>query len=192
MANLPSDRPELEFMIKLHEGGGFSGLLAHGQIAAGDELSVTGRYGVFTLRASSPRRILFIGGGAGMAPILSPLRSMRESGVARPAAYCYGARRPYDLSHLDELEQLVRDLRDFTFVPALSEPTDDVGWTGETGLITDVVDRMEDDLADVDARATVYEDVTVDVQPDPARWLSQGRSTPSRTGRAATRRSGRP
>ena len=41
---------------------------------------------------------------------------------------------------------------DFTFVPALSEADDDDGWDGESGLITDVVDRLEgDDLADVDA-----------------------------------------
>jgi len=151
MANLPSNAPDLEFMIKLYEGGHFSGLLADETIAEGEHLSLTGPYGVFTLRASSPRRLLFIGGGAGMAPILSLLRSMREAGVERPAAYYYGARRPKDLFHLEELEELVRDLPAFTFVPALSEPSDDHGWTGETGLITDVVDRMEDDLAEVDA-----------------------------------------
>ena len=74
MANLPGDGV-LEFMIKLYPGGRFSGLLEDGSIKPGDELEVTGPYGVFTLRASSPRRLLFIGGGAGMAPILSLLRS---------------------------------------------------------------------------------------------------------------------
>jgi propane monooxygenase reductase subunit len=86
-----------------------------------------------------------------MAPILSLLRSMRESGTERPATYYYGVRRPGDLFHLEELEGLVRDLHDLTFVPALSEPLDDDGWTGETGLVTDVVERLEDDLAEVDA-----------------------------------------
>jgi propane monooxygenase reductase subunit len=151
MANLPADAPDLEFMIKLYEGGRFSGLLADESIKADDELSLTGPYGVFTLRASSPRRLLFIGGGAGMAPILSLLRSMRETGVERPAAYYYGARRTPDLFHLEELEQLVQDLPAFTFVPALSEAQDGDGWTGETGLVTDVVDRLEGDLAEVDA-----------------------------------------
>jgi propane monooxygenase reductase component len=151
MANTPSDSGELEFMIKLYPGGRFSGLLDDGSVKPGDTLSITGPYGVFTLRASSPRRLLFIGGGAGMAPILSLLRSMREARVERPAVYYYGARRPPDLFHLAELEELVRDLPDFAFVPALSEPLDDDGWAGETGLITDVVDRMEDDVAEVDA-----------------------------------------
>jgi propane monooxygenase reductase subunit len=105
---------------------------------------VTGPYGVFTLRASSPRRLLFIGGGAGMAPILALLRSMRQSGSQREAAYYYGARSEADLFHLAELAELP-----CAFVPALSQ--DSNGWSGETGLITDVVDRLEGDLAEVDA-----------------------------------------
>jgi propane monooxygenase reductase subunit len=151
MANLPSESGELEFMIKLYPGGRFSGLLADDAIKPGDEISVTGPYGVFTLRTSSPRRLLFIGGGAGMAPILCLLRAMCEAGVERPATYYYGARRPTDLFHQEHLEELVRELPDFAFVPALSESLEDDGWSGETGLITDVVERLEDDLAEVDA-----------------------------------------
>src|SRR3954452_5604706 len=84
MANLPSDDGRLEFMIKLYPGGHFSGLLADGTLKAGDELELTGPYRVFTLRESD-RPLVFIGGGAGMAPILSLLRSMAETGVTRPA-----------------------------------------------------------------------------------------------------------
>jgi propane monooxygenase reductase component len=150
MANLGTEAGELEFMIKRYPGGRFSGLLAGG-LAVGDELEVTGPYGVFTLRSSSPRRIVFIGGGAGMAPILCLLRSMAEAGVDRPAVYYYGARTATDLFHLDELATLAERLPEFTFVPALSEAADGDGWSGETGLITDVVERLEDDLAEVDA-----------------------------------------
>ena len=135
---------ELEFMIKLYPGGRFSGLLADGAIKPGDELTVTGPYGVFTLRSSSPRRLLFIGGGAGMAPILSLLRSLSESGSDREATYYYGARTEADLFHLQELSGLPCG-----FVPACSE--DSNGWTGEAGLITDVVDRLEGDVTEVDA-----------------------------------------
>jgi len=134
----------LEFMIKAYPGGKFSGLLEDGSVKAGDELDVTGPYGVFTLRPSSPRRLLFIGGGAGMAPILSLLRSMQETGSAREAAYYYGARTENDLFHLQEIAELPCG-----FVPALSE--DSNGWKGESGLITDVVDRLEGDVAEVDA-----------------------------------------
>jgi propane monooxygenase reductase subunit len=146
MANLPSDDGRLEFMIKLYPGGHFSGLLADGTLKVGDELEVTGPYGVFTLR-DTERPIVFIGGGAGMAPILSLLRSMVDLGVTRPAVYYYGAREEQDLFHLEELTELEQLLPEFRFVPALS----DAEWEGETGLITDVVERLEEDLAAVDA-----------------------------------------
>jgi propane monooxygenase reductase subunit len=147
MANLPTEDGLLEFMIKLYPGGRFSSLLADGQLAVGDELEVRGPYGVFTLRNHSVRPLLFVGGGAGMAPILSLLRSLVEQQSERPAVYYYGAREQQDLFHLDELSGLAEQLPDMRFVPALSH--DD--WDGETGLITEVVDRGELDLADVDA-----------------------------------------
>jgi len=146
MANRPSDDGRLEFMIKLYPGGKFSSLLADGVLEVGDELDVTGPYGVFTLRETD-RPILFIGGGAGMAPILSLLRTMAEQGVARPAVYYYGAREEQDLFHLEELTELQTMLPAFRFVPALS----DSDWDGETGLITDVVERYEKGLDGVDA-----------------------------------------
>jgi propane monooxygenase reductase subunit len=142
MAGLDPD--VLEFMIKLYPGGRFSGLLGDGSIKPGDELEITGPYGVFTLRSNSPRRLLFIGGGAGMAPILSLLRSLQATGTEREAVYYYGARSAADLFHLEQLAALPAG-----FVPALSEDAN--GWDGETGLITDVVERLEPDIAEVDA-----------------------------------------
>jgi propane monooxygenase reductase component len=147
MAGLPSDRGRLEFMIKLYPGGRFSGLLADGELAEGDELEIRGPYGVFTLRNSSTRPLLFIGGGAGMAPILSLLRALVEQGSTRAAVYYYGAREKQDLFHLEEMTALADALSDFRFVPALSHQR----WEGASGLITDVVDRSERDLTGVDA-----------------------------------------
>jgi propane monooxygenase reductase subunit len=151
MANLPGDDGRLEFMIKLYPGGRFSGLLENGGIAVGDTLTVKGPYGVFTLREHSERPLLFIGGGAGMAPILSLLRSLAERGSERAGAYYYGARTEADLFHLDELEALCGAIAGFRFVPALSESDRSTAWEGEAGLITDVVHRSERDLAEVDA-----------------------------------------
>ena len=142
MAN--TDPDTLEFMIKHYEGGKFSGLLSDGSIKPGDEIEVTGPYGVFTLRPSSPRRLLFIGGGAGMAPILSLLRALNRDGSERDRSYYYGARTEADLFHLEELGRL-----QCAFVPALSEESN--GWAGEKGLITEVVERLEADIEDVDA-----------------------------------------
>lgn len=151
MANLPSDPPgELEFMIKVYPDGKFSSLLSSGSLKEGDEVEVTGPYGVFTLRKNSDRPLLFIGGGAGMAPILALLRSLAERGETRPAVYYYGARGPKDLFHQEELAELEQRLPSFRFVPALSE-CDEEEWSGERGLITDVVVRSEQELGEVDA-----------------------------------------
>ena len=82
-----------------------------------------------------------------MAPVMSLLRSMAEKGTQRPATFYYGARTEADLFELAELERLCGTVPDLRFVPALS----DEEWDGETGLVTDVVDRMEEDLTEVDA-----------------------------------------
>jgi propane monooxygenase reductase component len=149
MANLPSGK--LEFMIKAYPDGKFSGLLSEGKLAEGHELQVTGPYGVFTLRRNSDRPLLFIGGGAGMAPILALLRALADQGSERKAVYYYGARGPKDLFHLDELKELEERLPNFTFVPALSDCDEQEDWDGERGLITDVVQQREDSLEGMDA-----------------------------------------
>jgi propane monooxygenase reductase component len=146
MSNTPAVNDRLEFMIKLYPGGQFSSLLENG-LEAGDQLQVKGPFGVFILREHSDADLIFIGGGAGMAPIWSLLNYMAEKRIARNAVYYYGARTRQDLFHLDELERLSDQLPGFRFVPALSEPTEDDRWGGETGLITDVVDRLEGDLS---------------------------------------------
>jgi propane monooxygenase reductase subunit len=146
MANTSSrDGGRLEFVIKVYPDGLFSHFLATG-LAVGDRLDLTGPFGVFTLRESDAADLIFLGGGAGMAPILSLLRSMAERGIQRKATYYYGARRHRDLCFEDELRALEQSLPGFRYVPALSEPTPDDAWDGETGLITDVVQRHETDL----------------------------------------------
>ena len=256
MANLPSDKGRLEFMIKLYPDGRFSGLLGSGEICEGTELDITGPYGVFTLRDQSPRRLVFIGGGAGMAPILCLLRSLQERGIERDAVYYYGARTEADLFHREELEALASELPSFRYVPALSErrvgrrgrndhrrrraprrgpqgrrrlrvrsaahgrgrpgPADGQGRPRVAHLLRQVHDHRDGGdephmsttetpakersvpkpvFTDAEAgsqefpsstsrsynyftpakrRATIYEDVTVDVQPDPERHLTQG------------------
>ena len=150
MANTPATDDRLEFMIKLYPGGRFSSLL-NGGLAVGDSLQVKGPYGVFVLREHSDGDLIFVGGGAGMAPIWSLLNSMAERGIDRKATYYYGARTRRDLFYGAELAALEERLPNFRFVPALSEADPRDGWDGETGLITEVVDRREGDLADYEA-----------------------------------------
>jgi len=146
MANTTSrDGGLLEFVIKVYPDGHFSQFLAD-QLAEGDRLDITGPFGVFTLREGD-NDLVFVGGGAGMAPVLSLLRSMAERSLQRKATFFYGARTKKDLCFEAELRSLEKKLPDFKYVPALSEPGDDDGWDGETGLITDVIKRLASDLS---------------------------------------------
>src|SRR5579872_5001824 len=148
MANTSArESRQLEFIIKVYPDGLFSEYLDK-TLKVGDRLTVTGPYGVFTLRDALDTDLIFVGGGAGMAPILCLLRSMAERGIDRKAVYYYGARRRSDLCFEDELRALEQTLPNFRYVPALSEPTGaEDEWEGETGLITDVVSRSETGLA---------------------------------------------
>jgi propane monooxygenase reductase component len=143
MANTSSrESGRLEFVIKVYPDGLFSHFL-DSQLAVGDRLNITGPFGVFTLREGHDTDLIFVGGGAGMAPILSLLRSMAERGIERKATFYYGARGRRDLCFEEELRALEETLPAFRYVPALSEPAEGDGWVGEVGLITDVVQRHE-------------------------------------------------
>ncbi|MTD56205.1 FAD-binding oxidoreductase [Amycolatopsis pithecellobii] len=150
MANTSSrEGGRLEFVIKCYPDGLFSNFLDT-RLEVGDRLDVTGPFGVFTLRDNPDADLVFIGGGAGMAPILALLRSMAERGIERKTTFYYGARRRKDLCFEEELRALEEKLADFRYVPALSEP-DGEDWDGETGLITDVLRRCETGLDGADA-----------------------------------------
>ncbi len=141
MANTSSRDGLLEFVIKVYPDGLFSGFLDQ-RLAVGDRLELSGPFGVFTLR-DSDADLVFVGGGAGMAPILSLLRSMADRGIDRKATFFYGARGQRDLCFEEELRAIAVKLPKFTYVPALS----DEDWAGENGLITDVVKRATGGLA---------------------------------------------
>ena len=141
MANTSSRDGLLEFVIKVYPDGLFSHFLDE-RVQPGVRLELTGPFGVFTLREGD-QDLVFIGGGAGMAPILSLLRSMAERGIGRKATFFYGARGRRDLCFEDEIRALAEKLPDFSYVPALSHEE----WDGENGLITDVVKRLVGNIA---------------------------------------------
>lgn len=148
MATTPATTGHIEFLIKKYPGGVFSGLLDDG-LSVGDEIELNGPYGSSTLKDGHVLPVVCIGGGAGMAPILSLLRHMSETGDTRPVRFYYGARTADDLFYLDEIEYFSNTLRDFVFVPCLSEvtePTPD-GPTGvETGMVSDIAGKLENEL----------------------------------------------
>ncbi|HEX4829459.1 MAG TPA: FAD-binding oxidoreductase, partial [Trebonia sp.] len=152
MANTSArESGQLEFIIKVYPDGLFSQFLDK-DLAVGDRLEITGPFGVFTLRDAPDKDLIFVGGGAGLAPILCLLRSMAERGIDREATFYYGARGERDLCFTDELRALESALPGFRYVPALSDeaPAGDP-WAGERGLITDVVRRLAGTLERTDA-----------------------------------------
>jgi propane monooxygenase reductase subunit len=124
MSNLPG-AGRIELMVKCYPGGAFSGLL-ESALRAGDELRFTGPYGAFHLRRS-PRPVLMVAGGSGMAPIMSLLRELAQQRTDRTVRFFYGARMRRDLFHLDEIAELGDQIPDFRFVTALSEDPDEPG-----------------------------------------------------------------
>jgi propane monooxygenase reductase subunit len=144
MANTPRTTDQLEFIIKIFPGGLFSSLL-DGGFTIGEEVEIKGPYGVFMLREKEPTDIICIGGGSGMAPLWSLLNDMAERSINRKATYFYGARTRKDLFYLDHLRELEDRLPGFRFIPALSLATEEDAWDGETGLITEVLDRHLDE-----------------------------------------------
>jgi propane monooxygenase reductase subunit len=157
MANTSSRDGLLEFVIKVYPDGLFSQFLDE-RLKVGDRVELTGPFGVFTLR-DADTELLFVGGGAGMAPILALLRTMAERGIHRKATFFYGARGERDLCFTEELRAIAEKLPNFTYIPALSheisgaktapdisdispDRRNNSAWSGETGLITDVVKRL--------------------------------------------------
>ncbi len=151
MANTSTkDGAGLEFIIKVYPDGVFSSFLED-RLQVGDRLEMTGPYGVFTLRDAPDKDLIFVGGGAGMAPILALLRSMAERGIHRKGVFYYGARAASDLCFVAEIGALKGSLPAFQFVPALSEPKAGEDWDGEVGFVTDVLKRYESDLKNAHA-----------------------------------------
>jgi propane monooxygenase reductase subunit len=148
MANTPNRDGVFEFVIKIYPDGAFSQYLAN-KVAVGDRIEVEAPFGTCTLRENRTSDIVFVGGGAGMAPLLGLLRALAEKGSERRARLYYGARTKADLCFEDELQAFEGKIPGFRYVPALSEEGDD--WDGATGLITEVVRQNEPSLEGMDA-----------------------------------------
>lgn len=149
MSSVPSSHNTIEMEVRLVPDG-ICTTYVHNHLKLGDAMTVNGPYGDFHL-TNSDKEMICIAGGSGMAPLKSILYDMREKGIKRKATYFFGAKSKRDLFLLDEMTQLEKDLDAFKFVPALSEPLPDDEWHGETGLITEIVDRHTGDLAHAEA-----------------------------------------
>jgi len=141
IASSPSENNIIELVVRLVPSGLCSTYI-HEVLDINDRITLTGPFGDFYLREDSMRSIVCIGGGCGMAPIRSILMYLAERNMPRKVMYFFGARSKKDLFFTDELLALERKFPNFKYIPALSEPKPQDNWQGETGLITQAVERV--------------------------------------------------
>ena len=99
----------------------------------GDKCVISGPYGEFFINPSESE-MLYIGGGAGMAPMRSHLYHLfRTLKTGRTVTYWYGGRSKRELFYLDHFQQLANDFPNFKFYLALSEPMEEDNWKVKDG-----------------------------------------------------------
>jgi len=148
MASPPSSPQRLVIMVRRDPGGVVSPYLCD-KLHQGQELTVRGPFGDFRLHEST-RKVLFIAGGSGLAPIWSMLSTMRENAQDRVTTLYFSARSKRDLFFLDKFYALQSALP-FRFIPVLSDPAAGEAWDGEPGGIATVLNRRLDSLEDHEA-----------------------------------------
>ena len=105
----------------------------------GDKVMVSGPYGEFFIKPTK-REMMFIGGGAGMAPMRSHIYDQfLTQKTNRKATFWYGGRSLRELFYVEEFEAIERDNPNFKFNIALSEPQAEDNWTGYVGFIHQVI-----------------------------------------------------
>ena len=135
----------LEFHIRHLPGGAFTDKLFSGGVKAGEVMRFEGPLGSFYLRDSA-RPAVFVASGTGFGPIKAMLEFALTHGDTRPMTLYWGCRSKRDLYLLDLPQQWARAYPNFTFVPVLSEPQPDDGWSGRAGFVHRAV---LDDFADL-------------------------------------------
>lgn len=105
----------------------------------GDTVMVSGPYGEFFAK-DSPREMLYVGGGAGMAPMRSHIFDLlKTKHSTRKISFWYGARSRREMFYDDEFKALEAEFPNFSYHVALSDPMHEDNWDGPVGFIHQVV-----------------------------------------------------
>jgi MocE subfamily Rieske [2Fe-2S] domain protein len=108
-------------------------------LSPGDIVSGIGPFGDFHIKPTQ-REMIYIGGGAGMAPLRAHLSHLLESErTARKISFWYGARSKQEIFYEDYFQGLARTHHNFAFHLALSSPLPEDNWSGYAGFIHEVV-----------------------------------------------------
>ncbi|HCL68400.1 MAG TPA: NADH:ubiquinone reductase (Na(+)-transporting) subunit F [Gammaproteobacteria bacterium] len=145
MANYPEERGVVKFNIRIATPPPGTEL-PPGQMSSytfnlkpGDKIAVFGPFGEFFAKESE-NEMVFIGGGAGMAPMRSHIfDQLKRLNSKRKISFWYGARSLREVFYEDEYDQLAQENQNFEWHLALSDPQPEDDWQGETGFIHNVV-----------------------------------------------------
>jgi Na+-transporting NADH:ubiquinone oxidoreductase subunit F len=106
----------------------------------GDKVTISGPYGEFFIK-DTQNEIVFIGGGAGMAPMRSHIFHLfHTEKTTRKVSFWYGARSLREVFYEEEFRAIEKEFPNFKFNLALSEPKPEDNWTGYTGFIHKVLE----------------------------------------------------
>lgn len=141
VASPPSQKGKIELLVRLVPDGILT-TFVHEHVRENDRLDIIGPFGEFYVRDTDAMMIC-VAGGSGMAPFKAIFKEMIETGeiAKRDVWYFFGAVKARDMYYISWLRELEKAHSRFHFVPALSDPDAEDNWDGETGLITEVLDR---------------------------------------------------
>lgn len=138
LSNTANAQREWHFQIRrVPHGQGTHALFD--RLSEGAEIGLDGPYGVAYLRTEVARDIVCVGGGSGLAPMVSIVRGAVEAGMLKDRVlyFFYGARTPRDVCGEDMLSELAGYREQIKFIPVVSLPEDGANWTGATGYVHD-------------------------------------------------------
>lgn len=109
------------------------------RLKPGDRLTAIGPFGTFHIKPGNAEMV-YAGGGSGMAPLRSHVSHLFETlKTGRRVSFWYGARSRQEIFYQDYFENVAREFSNFSFHLALSEPQPGDHWTGDTGLVHEVL-----------------------------------------------------
>jgi len=105
----------------------------------GDKVTISGPYGEFFIKPTN-NEMMFIGGGAGMAPMRSHIFNLfKTEKTKRKASFWYGGRSLRELFYIDQFREIEKENPNFKFNIGLSEPLPEDNWDGYEGFIHQVI-----------------------------------------------------
>lgn len=144
IASSPSEKDIIEFSIARFETGVLSPAIFKAKV--GDELGVTGPYGIFNLKTSAAPGIVFIAGGTGLAPLMSMTRSLYNDGYPGRLWLFYSVSEPSQFLFKEELLNYQKN-NGLKLIVSASKPNSE--WQWESGRVTETFPKYLDQLADL-------------------------------------------